>query len=118
MHVAAALAVLLLAVPWWGKAITLGAIAASAWHAFGRLVGMRRICSVTLHADGHAQLTRRDGSSNEALVDLESTVGPLMTVLLLRVQGRREALIFVAGALAKDDFRRLRLWLRWRIPTR
>ena len=83
-----------------------------------RLFGAQRIASVTLHADGGVEFSRRNGSRNQALIEPESTVTALMTVLLLRVEGRREALVVLADALSNDDFRRLRLWLRWRLPAR
>ena len=117
-HAAAAVAVLLLALSWWFKLMLLLVILASAWRTLLRLFGAQRIASVTLHADGGAEFSRCNGSRTQVLIEPESTVTALMTVLLLRVEGRREALVLLADALSNDDFRRLRLWLRWRVRSR
>lgn len=113
-HVLAAAAVLLLPPSWWLKLFLLVTILVSAWRSLVRLAGQRRICSLTLEADGRLAFERVDGSAGQARMHPQTTVTAFLCVLLLRVQGRVEALLLLPDALSPEDFRQLRLWLRWR----
>lgn len=114
MHASALAGAGLAALPLWLRVLLAAAITASAWHQMWRLSGPRRICRLTLRADGLLDLERSSGLGGEAAVLAQSTVMSWLTVLLLRRDGRREALAILADALGPDDFRALRLWLRWR----
>ena len=55
----------------------------------------------------------RDGVWQEAML-VEAFVTPLLTVLRLRrADGRRVALTLLPDSLAREDFRRLRVILKW-----
>lgn len=43
-----------------------------------------------------------------------SLVLPLCTVLRVRIDGRTRSVVVLADSLGAEDFRRLRVWLRWR----
>ena len=114
VHAAALGAVALAALPLWLRLVLLAAIAASAWIAARRQSGPGPVCSLTLNADGTIDLERSPGSVGKAAVLAQSAVTTSLTVLLLRCDGRREALAVLPDSLDPDDFRSLRLWLRWR----
>ncbi len=89
-------------------------VLASACLNLLRLFGPHRFVSLTLRGDGILEFCRKDGSHGEASIHRHSAVTPLMTVLLLCTEGRSEALVLLPDAIAAEDFRLLRLWLRWR----
>lgn len=96
----------------------------SAVHAFRRHVFRRgRNAVVALHFTDREQLGIRmyDGTWRSGQVLGSSTVGTTLTVLNIALEGRRLPVhvILPADSLAADDFRRLRVWLRWgpRPPT-
>ena len=113
-HGGAVAAALLISIPWWLKLVLLAAILASALHQLLRLTGQRRICRLILRDDGRLEFSRIDGSCGEARIHPQTTVTSLLAVLLLRQEGRIEALVLLPDALDAEDFRLLRLWLRWR----
>jgi len=113
-HALAAATALSLSLPWGLKIVLLTAIIASAWLSLVRLTGPNRICRLTLRDDGRLEFARVDGSCGEARLHPQTTVTAFLCVLLLRAQARVEALVLLPDALAAEDFRLLRLWLRWR----
>ena len=85
------------------------------WGQWRRLFGLHRYIELTLLADGRVDYRCHDGVTGSARVDGASTVMSWGVVLLLRpAHTRREALTLLPDALNHDDFRCLRLWLRWR----
>jgi len=114
MHAAALAAVGLAALPLWSRSLLAAATIVSAWLTMRGLGGPERVCSLTLRADGLLDLERSSGLVGEASVLAQSTVTSWLTVLLLRRDARRETLAILPDALHPDDFRALRLWLRWR----
>ena len=72
------------------------------------------ILALTLKADGHLEIERRDGGLIEAQIHPGTTVFPWLVVLLLRLEGRVLALTLPPDALEPEGHRQLRLWLRWR----
>ncbi len=80
-----------------------------------RLFGPKRINHLILHKDGTIEYFCLDGSGGTARVDPRTTVTPWLTVLLLRTGSERRmiGLTVLSDALAENDFRCLRLWLRW-----
>jgi len=68
---------------------------------------------LTLLADGSLEVERTDGTRSAAQVKPQTTVLPWLCVLRMNIDGRAFALAIPPDALAADDFRRLRLWLRW-----
>ncbi len=112
-HLCALAAAWLLFIPWWTKFALLAAILASGGYQLLRLNGRSRIRRVILKEGGRLEFSRVDGSSGEARIHPQTTVTPLLVVMLLRRQGRIEALVLLPDALGAEDFRLLRLWLRW-----
>ncbi len=114
-HGAAAAALAALGLdPWIGVPMLLGVILSLAWQ-LRRLFGAQRIVELILHKDGALEYVRRDGTAASGKVDPQTMVTAWLTVLLLRSgAGRRcEALTLLPDTLESEDFRRLRLWLRW-----
>jgi toxin CptA len=79
------------------------------------LLGAKRWDLLTLREDGVLDYQCLDGTTGCGRVDARSTVTPWLVVILLREDdGRRSSLTLLPDALRAQDFRRLRLWLRWR----
>ena len=113
-HAGALAAAALTALPGWLRLALATAILASAWLCLRRLSGDKRCCRLALRADGRLDFERADGITGVASVLAQSTVSAWLTVLLLSLSGRREALCILPDMLSPEDFRVLRLWLRWR----
>jgi hypothetical protein len=80
-------------------------------HALRR--GARAPIALTLRRDGEVEIAYRDGVREQVLVDARSTVTAWLVVLLVRGRGRCQALSLPRDAVATDQHRQLRLWLRW-----
>jgi toxin CptA len=90
----------------------------SAAHAIRRhALRHGRQAAVALHFTDREQVRVRmqDGSWHAGHVLGSSTVGASLTLLNIALDGRRLPVhvILAADSLAADDFRRLRVWLRW-----
>jgi toxin CptA len=109
-HVVAAGAALAAALPSWLAAILLILIGAS----LARLRGMSPVATLVLRGDGRLEKVGADGTATEVIVHPHTLVLSFLVVLLYREQGRLRSLTLLADSLAADDFRQLRLWLRWR----
>ncbi len=109
-HAVAVAAVLASTVPSWLAAILLILIGAS----LARLRRPSPVAGLVLGADGGLQTVGADGTANQALVHPHTLVLSFLVVLLCRQDGRLRALTLLADSLAPEDFRQLRLWLRWR----
>lgn len=74
------------------------------------------VVALTLYADGRLEQWRRDGSSVSGSISPQSCVFPGLVVLLCSREHswRPVALTLLPDALAKDELRQLRSWLRWR----
>ena len=68
-----------------------------------------------LHADGRME-SRLSESQNfaEALLQPGAKVHPWLTVLRVKVSGRKILLVVAPDSATAEARRRLRLWLRWR----
>ena len=100
----------------WIKLILLLGVLWSAWRAANNIQGRQRIVHLTLHGDGLMEYRRFSGQGGESRIHPHTTVMPWLTVVLLR-SGRRleplEPLVLLPDSLAGEEFRKLRLWLRW-----
>ncbi len=112
LHLAAMTATLLAALPLILRLLLLAAIAVAAGFTLRRLG--RAACRLTLRGDGLLEIERDGAAAASAQVLAQSTVMNWLTVLLLRGERGREALTILPDALSSEDFRALRLWLRWR----
>lgn len=102
--------------PW--KLLALAALMLAGVASFRQLrLRLRVAGSLRLHTDGTLQLGRRP----EELAQAERyrplpgpTVHPWLTVLRWRdAEGRQQSLLVLPDSMPEDDFRRLRIWLRW-----
>ena len=104
-----------IAVPFPLRTISLLLIAWSAWRSLRGIYGRARMTRLVLKAEGKLEYFRLDGRSGEATAGTNSTVMPQLTVLLLR--GTAEgpiSVVLLSDSLGAENFRQLRLWLRWR----
>ncbi len=109
-HLAAVGAVLAAMLPYWLAMLLLLLIGAS----LARARRASLVATLVLHGDGRLETTGADGTSREVSVHPHTLVLPFLVVLLYRQDGRLRSLTLLADSLAADDFRQLRLWLRWR----
>jgi toxin CptA len=104
---------------WWlSLALSLAALASLRdslrYHALrsapGALIGLE------LRTDGSAAVQDHLGRWSEARLLGSSFVSPALTILNLAVPGVRlhRSLVVAPDSLSADEFRRLRVWLRWR----
>lgn len=82
--------------------------------AFVRIYGVRRTPRIVLRSDGLMEFWRGGRLSAPLAIHPHSTVTTGLTVILF-VEGKRlGALVLLPDMLGSaDDYRRLRLWLRW-----
>ena len=117
-HVAVAGLLPLLPLPAWtsfGLALllTANAVHAVAHHALRR--GRRAVTALDFSDREQVHVGWRDGSWRTGRILGTSTVGATLTVLNIALAGRRLPLhvVLSGDSLGPDDFRRLRVWLRW-----
>lgn len=89
------------------------------WTLSG-LFGRRRYVRLSLQRDGTLDYALKNGETGSARVDPQSTLMPWLLILLLRrregdVPGRLSSLVLLPDTLSGEDFRQLRLWLRWQV---
>ena len=109
-HVAAAAAVLASTVPSWLAVVLLLSIGAS----LARLRRRLPVENLVLRGDGQLETVGADGTANETVVHPHTLVLSFVVVLLYRQDGRLRSLTLLDDSLAAEEFRQLRLWLRWR----
>lgn len=112
-HAAALIVVIAIVLPIWVKPTLLLAIGISAWRNLRSLHDLRRIARLTLRGDGRLEYYRSNEESGEARIHPHTTVTAWLCVVLLRQGKRIEVLVVMPDALNDEDFRQLRLWLRW-----
>ncbi|MCX7172770.1 MAG: hypothetical protein NT159_02325 [Proteobacteria bacterium] len=117
VHFGALLVVGSVELPVWIKLVLLLPIVLSLWIGLHHLYGARRIVLLTLRDKGVVEYLRLNEETGETSIHLQSTVSPLLTVILLRQSSGLETLVLLPDSLSQDDYRRLRLWLRWRTTT-
>lgn len=119
MHVFAAAMCWLAPLPQWLAIALMPLLAASAWHALRRdslRTLPNSLVAVRLHADGRCAFKVRGETWHQAALLGSSFVSPWLTVLNLRPEAGRFArhLVILPDAVNAEDFRRLRVWLKWR----
>jgi hypothetical protein len=88
------------------------------YHALRSAAGA--LTALELRQDGSVAVQDQQGRWSEARVLGSSFVSPVLTILNLKVAGARlrRSVVVAPDSLPPDDFRRLRVWLRWRrAPT-
>jgi len=109
-HVVAAGAVLASALPAWLTALLVGLVGAS-------LARQRRpmpVAGLVLRGEGRIDTVAADGATAEAAIHPHTLVLAGLVVLLYRQGGRLRALTLLSDSLDAEEFRQLRVWLRWR----
>lgn len=91
----------------------------SAWHTLRRdgfRVSQHSLIGLRLDEDCHCEFQTRTGEWHDAALLGSSFVSPNLTVLNLKpVNGRLvKHLAVLPDAVSAEDFRRLRVWLKWR----
>ncbi len=119
MHVFAAALFWLAPLPHWLAALLMPVLLGSAWHTLRR-DGFRKLSysliGLRLDADCRCEFQTRTGAWHEAALLGSSFVSPYLTVLNLKPAGGRRVkhLVILPDAIYAEDFRRLRVWLKWR----
>jgi toxin CptA len=76
------------------------------------------VTGLILRGDGTIETIGSDGAVAGAVLHHHTLVLSYLVVLLYRQNDRLRALTLLGDNLSADDFRQLRLWLRWRGSTR
>ncbi len=119
VHVAAAGVLWLVPIPVVGKAVAILAIAVSLIYFMARdaaLHAAHSIVALELRESGEIACQTRYGEWLDCELLGSSYVSPHMTVVNLRPLGWRltRKVILVPDNVDARDFRRLRMWLRWK----
>jgi hypothetical protein len=115
MHGAAAGAFFVLPWPLPLRIAAFAVLAASLRHS----LRPPRVASLRLHENGALECVLPDGTELPAAPLPDSTVFSWLVVLRLKVDGRKRAisLPLFPDHMSREEFRLLRLWLRWRPET-
>lgn len=109
-HVVAAAAVISAVLAPWLTVTFLILIGASL--AYQRRSGA--ITGLVLGNEGRLEIVGADGTAIDAVVHPHTVVLSFLVVLLYRRDRRLHSLVLLSDSFGGDDFRQLRLWLRWR----
>lgn len=109
LHLAALAALFLALLPAAARLAGVALLGASLWASWRRLVSLR----LRAKADGQLEIWR-DDAWKPVQLRCDSVALPWLIVLRWREGGRRHSLALPADALAGDEHRRLRVWLRWK----
>ena len=93
----------------------LSALIGAAVHSILRITGRRGVASLVVGIDRRMAATTRGGTACEGEVLADSYVGSRLTTIVWRPDGARRArtLLLLPDALGAEDFRRLRVVLRY-----
>lgn len=91
---------------------------ALAWQLFAGAARRRApaIVVLELRGDGTLAVCTRDGRWREGTVAGSTFVAPWLTVVHVRLEGARRAssVLLLPDNVDREDFRRARVWLRWK----
>jgi hypothetical protein len=104
--------------PWWAPAVLGLAVVASAFDAHrrvGRRAGRGSVCRFRFESSGRIAASDARGGTREGQVQEGSFVAPWLTLLRWRPEGTRfdRTIVILPDAIAGEEFRRLRVLLRW-----
>jgi hypothetical protein len=105
-----------LAIPLPFTGLLAAAIVASAWRVLHR-ARKPAVAALHLGKGGALEVETMPGTRLPASILPQTTVLPGLIVLLLQSAGRTTALSLPVDAMAADDHRRLRLWLKWQVSV-
>ena len=115
--------VLALAAAWisltgWERYLACVAVLASLGTTLAQtlLRGTHQAISLELHEDGHASWRNAKGTWYVARAGSRHFVSGVLAILELESVGpaRRKWLLLMSDSVPPEEFRRLRVWLRWR----
>ncbi|SDH52940.1 protein YgfX [Propionivibrio dicarboxylicus] len=117
IHALSALALFLVALPTPVRIVTFGFIVASLVRALRR----ESFTSLKLSAENAGQICFGRAASCVLVADIlpETAVFLFLVVLRLREEGDQAhfQVILLPDQMSKDEFRRIRVWLRWRLTN-
>ena len=117
VHSAAVILLLWLPLPWWLIAIASAPVIASAISTINRQAlrrGMQAVRALQFSDRETLRARTGDGKWHGGRLLGSSTVGAGLAVLNLHLEGRGTTHVVITGdGVDRDDFRRLRVWLRW-----
>ena len=105
-----------LVIPLTFKGLIAAAIVASAWRMVHR-ARKPAVAALHLGKGGALEVETALGTRLPATVLRQTTVLPGLIVLLLQSARRTTALSLPVDAMAADDHRQLRLWLKWQVSV-
>ena len=113
MHGAAAGALLCLPWPLWLRGVLVIGLAVSLW----RTLRPARIVSLRLDGNGGLECGLPDGTRLPATPLADTAVFSWLVVLRLRVEGEKRTISvpLFPDHMSREEFRVLRLWLRWSV---
>ena len=116
--IAAAALTAALALPWWATLACAVAIGLAVHGGFRRAVGDQVPALVHVGIDRTITVTDRRGRSRNGVIDASSYVGARLTIIVWRANGAPAwrspgAILFLPDVVPADDFRRLRIFLRY-----
>lgn len=81
--------------------------------------GKRSVRAIRLTGECDLSLQGQDGAWLEAAILPSSFISPYLTVLNLQLEGERRArhVIILPDAMDSEQFRQLRVWLRWKCKS-
>ena len=82
--------------------------------------GKRSVRAIRLTGECDVSLQGRDGVWLETIILPSSFISPYLTVLNLSVEGEKRArhVVLLPDAMDTEQFRQLRVWLRWRCGSK
>jgi membrane-bound toxin of toxin-antitoxin system len=110
-----------LPLPWWLRCLAtvlVGMYALALSRRWARGSRPNSIVAIELGLDHRVLITQRGGRVIQGNVQADSYVGPLLTTIVLRPDGmgRSTAIAILPDMLPREDFRRLRVMLRFKQP--
>jgi toxin CptA len=98
--------------------LKLGVVLVLLLFLFRRLRARQNLPSaLELLPDGTLSWHTADSSARNYKVDMTTTVLPWLTVLRLEGQDGKRSLVLLRDSMAADEYRQLRVWLRWRVSA-
>ena len=83
-------------------------------HA-GMASAEKNTTALILHGDGRIEKLGAGDTASDMVLHPHTTVLPFLVILLYRQKNRLQSLVLLKDSLEVEDFRQLRLWLRWQI---
>ena len=111
MHVVAASCITLIPIVWWGYVLALLVIVASLVYT----LRTSKIVALVLSANEGLSCLKTDGSRIHAAVLSDSRVFVWLVTLRFQLDGEKrvKTLTLFPDQMSSEEFRSLRLWLRW-----